>query len=107
MVKHTVIIHVAGANQFQADLEIDEDDFDPDTPPPHLTGTFTRFSGYEQISRVLVHTDRFDGGFSHKMYLFGGRCGYRFTMIATCVIVLPSVLKCPNAGVSPAGDLWP
>jgi hypothetical protein len=49
----------------------------------HLTGTFTRFDGYEAICKALVHTDRFDGGSSYeKMYFFDGRHGYRFTTMA-------------------------
>jgi hypothetical protein len=50
--------------------------------PSYLTGTFTRFDGYETICKALVHTDRFDGGSSHTMYFFDGRHGYRFTMAA-------------------------
>ncbi len=80
MVKHTVILLIAGANQFQAEVELDVDDLDSDAPPLHLTGRFTSFSGYEAISRALVHTDRFDDGWSHIIYFFEGRHGYRFTM---------------------------
>jgi hypothetical protein len=54
----------------------------PNQPPLYLTGKFTRFDGYETICKALVHTDRFDGGSSHTMYLFDGRHGYRFTMAA-------------------------
>jgi hypothetical protein len=82
MLKHTVLVQITGATQFQAEVEIDADDLDPDTPPPYLTGTFTRFDGYDSICKALVHTDRFDGGSSHTMYLFDGRHGYRFTMAA-------------------------
>lgn len=28
-------------------MEVDTDDLKPDTPPLHLTGTFTEFFGYE------------------------------------------------------------
>jgi hypothetical protein len=82
MLKHTVLVQITGATQFQAEVEIDADDLDPDMPTPHLTGTFTRFDGYETICKTLVHTDRFDGGSSHTMYLFDGRHGYTFTMPA-------------------------
>jgi hypothetical protein len=82
MVKHTVLVQITGATPFRAEVEVDTDDLDPDTPPPHLTGTFTRFDGYEVICKALVHTDRFDGGSSHTMYLFDGRHGYRFMMAA-------------------------
>jgi hypothetical protein len=80
MVKHTVLVQITGATQFQA--EVETEDLDTDTPPSHLTGTFLRFDGYEAICKALVHTDRFDGGSSHTMYLFDGRHGYRFTMAA-------------------------
>jgi hypothetical protein len=80
LVKHTVLIQITGATQFRAEVEVDADDLNPDNPPLHLTGTFTRYSGYEQISRALVHPDRFDGGSSHTMYFFDGRRGYRFAM---------------------------
>ena len=80
MVKHTVVIQITGATQFRAEVEVDMDALDPDTPPLHMTGTFTRFDGYETICKALVHTDRFDGGTSHTMYFFDGRHGYRFTM---------------------------
>ena len=82
MVKHTVFVQITGAHQFRAEVEVDAEDLNPDTPPLHLTGTFVRFSGYEAISKALVHTDRFDGGSSHTMYFFEGRHGYRFTMAA-------------------------
>jgi hypothetical protein len=80
MVKHTVVVQIAGATQFRAEVEVDADALDADTPPPHLTGTFIRFDGYEAICKALLHTDRFDGGSSHTMYFFDGRHGYRFTM---------------------------
>lgn len=80
MLKHTVLVQITGATQFQAGVEIDTDDLDPDMPTPYLTGTFTRFDGYETIYKALVHTHRFDGGSSHTMYLFDGWHGYRFTM---------------------------
>jgi len=82
MVKHTVLIHITGANSFWAEVEVDTDDLNRDTPPLHLTGTFLRFDGYEATCKALVHTDRFDGGSSHTMYFFDGRHGYRFTMSA-------------------------
>jgi len=82
MVKHTVLIQITGATQFRAEVEVDTADLDRDRPPPHLTGTFTRFDGYETICKALIHTDRFDGGSSHTMYFFDGRHGYRFTMAA-------------------------
>jgi hypothetical protein len=82
MVKHTVLIQITGANQFWAEVEVDTDALDPDTPPLYLTGTFTRFDGYETICKALVHTDRFDSGSSHTIYFFDGRHGYRFTMAA-------------------------
>ena len=82
MVKHTVLIQITGATPFRAEVEVDTDDLDPDMPPTHLTGTFTRYDGYEAICKALVHTDRFDGGSSHTMYLLNGRHGYRFTMAA-------------------------
>ena len=82
MVKHTVLIQITGATQFRAEVEVDTADLDRDRPPPHLTGTFTRFDGYETICKALVHTDRFDGGFCHTMYLFDGRHGYRFNTMA-------------------------
>jgi len=82
MVKHTVLIQIIGANQFQAEVALDTDDLNADKPPLHLTGTFTRFDGYETICKALVHTYRFDGGSSHTMYFFDGRHGYRFTMVA-------------------------
>lgn len=63
-------------------MEVDGDVLDPDTPPLHVTGTFTRFHGYETTRKALAHTDRFDGWFSHRMYFFDGRHGYRFTMAA-------------------------
>ncbi len=62
MAKHMVIVLIAGAKQFQADVELDVNDLDPDAPPQHVTGRFISFSGYEAISRAFVHTDRFDGG---------------------------------------------
>lgn len=80
MLKHTVIVAITGAKHFQADVELATDNLNLDAPPLHLTGRFTSFSGYEAISRALVHTDRFDSGWSHVMYLFGGRHRYRFTM---------------------------
>lgn len=82
MLKHTVLVQITGANQFRAEVEVDTDALDPDTPPIRLTGTFTRFDGYETICKALVHTDRFDGGSSHTMYLLDGWHGYRFTMAA-------------------------
>jgi hypothetical protein len=56
MLKHTVLVQITGASQFQAEVEIDTDDLDPDMPPKHLTGTFTPFDGYETICKALVHT---------------------------------------------------
>ena len=82
MVKHTVLVQITGATPFRADVEVEADDLNPDTPPLHLTGTFTRFDGYEAICKALVHTDRFDGGSSHTMYLLDGRHGYRFMTMA-------------------------
>jgi hypothetical protein len=77
------------------------DDLDPDTPPLHLTGTFTRFFGYETICKALVHTDRFDGGSSHTMYLLDGRHGSRFTMAAPD----SDRFKAISMGVNPATGL--
>jgi hypothetical protein len=82
MVKHTVLVQITGATPFRAEIEVDADDLNPNTPPPHLTGTFIRFDGYETICKALVHTNRFDGGSSHTMYVLDGRHGYRFTMAA-------------------------
>jgi hypothetical protein len=82
MVKRTVLVQITGATPFQAEVELDVDALDPETPPPNLTGTFTRFDGYETICTALVHTDRYDGGSSHRMYFSEGRNGYRFTMAA-------------------------
>jgi hypothetical protein len=82
MIKHTVLIQITGAHQFWADVELDTDDLNPETPPLQLTGTFTRFFGYETICKALVHTSRFDSGSSHTMYFFEERHGYRFTMEA-------------------------
>jgi hypothetical protein len=72
----------SGATPFRAEVEVDTDALAPDTPPPYLIGTFIRFDGYETVCKALVHTDRFDGGSSHTMYLCDGRHGYRFTMAA-------------------------
>jgi len=58
-------VEITGATPFR--VEVDRDALDPDIPPLHLTGTFTRFEGYETICKALVHTDRFDGGSSHTM----------------------------------------
>jgi hypothetical protein len=52
MVKHTVLIQIAGANQFWAEVEVDTDALDPDTPPLYLTGTFTRFDENETICKT-------------------------------------------------------
>jgi len=82
MVKHTVLIQITGATPFRGEVEVETDDLHPGTPTLHLTGTFTRFDGYETICKALVHTDRFDGGSSHTMYFFDGRLGYLFTMAA-------------------------
>jgi hypothetical protein len=84
MVKHTVLVQITGATQFQAEVELDTDALDPDKPPIHLTGTFTRFDGYEAICKSLVHTARFDGGSSHTMYFFDGRHGYKFCILSDC-----------------------
>jgi hypothetical protein len=80
MVKHTVLVQITGAMEFRAEVELDVEGLNADAPPPHLTGTFTRFYGYETICQALVHTDPFDGGTSHTMYFFDGRHGYRFSM---------------------------
>lgn len=57
MVMHTVLVQITGATQFLAEVEVDTDDLEPETPPTHLTGTFTRFDGYEAICKSLVHAD--------------------------------------------------
>ena len=75
MVKHTVLIQITGATHFRADVEVDADVLNPDSPPLQLTGTLTRFFGYATICKALVHTDQFDGGSSHTMYFFDGKHG--------------------------------
>jgi len=82
MVEHMVVIQITGAAQFRAEVEVDSDELDPDKPAVHLTGRFTRFDGYEVICKALVHTNRFDGGYSHTMHFFDGRHRYMFTMAA-------------------------
>src|SRR5579862_2499354 len=43
------LIQITGATPFQADVEVDTDDLNPNTPPLHPTGTFTLFHGHEKI----------------------------------------------------------
>jgi glycosidase len=86
MVKHTVLIQIIGATQFRAEVEVDMDDLGPDTPPLHMTGTFTRFFGYHNAGWFNI--SNWD---PVNWISFGGRAGGN----------MPELEKDPVTGLAP------
>jgi hypothetical protein len=85
MVKDTISILIKGKPPFQAEAEaeLNVERLDPKNPPDEVDGRFIGFIGVEpHIAEFAIHADRADGGYSHLLFLFNGRQGYRFSMDA-------------------------